>query len=55
MPMTDYELAKAVAYALRTITVTDPISDVAGANAKREEHQAAHAGLMAGKKRNLDR
>lgn len=46
MPMTDYQLANSVAYALRTITVTDPSNPTEGANFNAAEHKVAHSGLM---------
>ncbi|HEU4376577.1 MAG TPA: hypothetical protein VFS02_23990 [Telluria sp.] len=46
MPMSDMELANAVAYGLRTLTVTDPSGAVAGANADAGGHRVSHQGLM---------
>jgi hypothetical protein len=44
--MSDMELANAVAYGLRTLTVTDPSGAVAGANADAGGHRVSHQGLM---------
>lgn len=46
MPMSDMELANAVAYGLRTLTVTDPSGAVRGGNADAGNHQVSHQGLM---------